>query len=714
VRRHLARLRLLPWGRIGLGTALVLVVVIAVPGLRRAASNVLSRAVLIAATPLAPDISNFDSLPRTTRIVAADGSVLVELRGDQRIEPVPLKALPRHVSHAVLAAEDERFYQHSGVDPMAIGRAILRNAETRNTQGGSTITQQLAKLNYTSSERTFLRKFREVLYASKLEDKFSKDELLERYLNQVYFGDGNYGIATAAHAYFGVSPGKLTPAQAATLAGKIRAPGELDPRKNAAAVKERRDAVLENMHGNGWLTERQLREATRTPVEVVPEQPSGTAGARAPHFVEFVKREASKLDVLGGSEQSRRRQLFTGGYSIETTLDPKAFDAAAAAAAERLAEPGDPAVAVVSVAPGDGAIRALFGGANFDERKFDVASQARRQPGSAFKPFVYLAALRAGIDPRSIFDAASPKTLTWKGETFTVDNYEGATTGMATVEDAMVHSINVVFAQLGLQVGPANVVAAAEDAGIADGMKAVPSVNLGGSDPGVTPLEMAAAYATFAAKGVYAEPYAIARIKDRDGRVVYTREPKTTTAYDKNEVGVLNAVLQRVVNEGTGRAAAIGRPLAGKTGTTSNYTNAWFIGYVPQLATAVWVGHVEGEVPMNDVHGRRVAGGTFPAQIFGTMMRAALAGVGVETLFTASPDGLGLQAITTTVPLMVGLFATTTLSSTTSTTAVEATSTTTETTTTQPPETTTSTSAEPTTTAPPETTTTAPPQGGGD
>jgi penicillin-binding protein 1A len=619
----------------------VLAVVAAVPVLRQAADDVVSGAIFLATSPFAPDVSGFSVAPQGTKVLAADGSLLVELDGGQRVQPVKLADLPPHVRNAVLAAEDARFYRHPGVDALALARAAFNNLRGGSEQGGSTITQQLAKINYTHRQRTIFRKLKEVLYAAQLERHFSKDELLQRYVNQVYFGEGAYGISAAAQEFFGVAPGRLTPAQAALLAGKIHSPEGLDPRKDPAAVQERRDHVLHLMHDHGWLAAADLDAALAEPVKLAPPQPA--AGARAPHFVELVKREATGLDVFGGSPQVRSTHLFTGGFTIETTLDPRAFDAAAAAVKAQLGAPGDPGAAVVGVAPGDGAIRNLFGGLDFGKSQFDVASQGHRQPGSSFKPFVYLASLRQKVDPRSTFDSASPKTVPCDGQDVTVHNYEGEGGGQITVDDALARSVNVVFTQLACKVGIPKVVDAARDAGISEPIKPVPAVALGGLSQGVTPLEMAAAYATFAAKGTYAEPYAIARIKDRDGAVLYTHQKRTHQAFSDNEAGVLTAAMEQVVQRGTGTGAAIGRPLAGKTGTTENYGNAWFVGFVPQVATAVWVGHLEGDVPMTNVHGRSVAGGTFPASIFAATMRAELAGQASLPLFTASPDSLDLH-----------------------------------------------------------------------
>ena len=729
-RTRAARLRSIPWRRAALAVVVAVVVIGLVPPLRRAVAVVSSKAVLFALSPLAPSLGGFEGLAQGSRVLAADGTVLADLDGAQRREPVKLAALPRHVTQAVLAAEDANFYDHGGVDPSAVFRAVVRNAQG-GRQGGSTITQQLAKLNFTRSERTFMRKLREVQYAVRLEKTYSKDELLERYLNQVYFGDGAYGLAAAAQSFFATPPERLSPAQAATLAGKIKAPEALDPRVAAERVQARRDQVLRSMAGHGWLRAAELRDALSTQLEIAPAAPDK---GLAPYFVEYVKREVAGLSELGGSPESRTKRLFTGGLTIKTTLDLKALDAATKAVQAALPDPTDPDAAVVGIVPGDGAIRVLVGGRSFQERKFDLATQGRRQPGSSFKPYVYLAAVAQGIDPRSTFDASSPRELDYQGERYKVDNYEGSGSGRADLDNAMAQSINTVFAQLILEVGPADVRRVADQLGIADvaeNVGARPAIALGGLRRGVTPLEQAAAFATFAAKGLYAKPYAITEILDREGRQVLRHRPRTEQVFGAQEVGVLNAALERVISDGTGRAADIGRPEAGKTGTTQNYGDAWFVGFVPQLATAVWVGHPDRVTPMTDVHGRRVTGGSFPAEIWAATTRQAVAGLPSQKVFTASPDSLGLKRLGQRPPAgSAGIPSNSSVSSTTTTTTSQATGltvppqsgvlpttpttvaprpTTTSTTATGPRQTTPSTAPIPTTTSSFVTTTTPPP-----
>jgi penicillin-binding protein 1A len=646
------RVKTWPWLAIGGGLFACLVLIAVVAPLRRVVANVTSRVILVVASPLAPGIQGFDDLPDASKVVARDGAD-VGLLGTEQRDPVRLGQLPPHVVHAVLAAEDADFYSHSGVDPSAVFRAMVNSARGQ-TQGGSTITQQLAKLNYVGSNQTFLRKFKEVLYASKLESKYSKDQLLERYINQVYFGEGTYGIALASQTYFGVPAEKLTPAQAAMLAGKIRSPNGLDPYKDPATVQSRRDQVLRNMGKHRWLGGAELESALSSPLGVGPRRTTGRgvgSASKAPDFVAFVGREAAKIDALGSTEDARRKQAFTGGYTIETTVDLKATDAAVESVKALLGAADDPTTAIASVEPGNGAIRVLFGGLD-PNLEFDPASQGRRQPGSSFKPYVYLAMLKAGIDPRSQFDSSSPQTVRCNNASWTVNNFEGEGRGMIDVDEALTRSVNVVFAQVMAKVGPGAVRDVATKAGI-PAQALTPSecaMALGGLREGVSPLEQASGFATFAAKGVAAEPYAIVRIKDRRGNVVYERKPKTTQAFRDKEAGVVNAALKRVVEGGTGTAAAIGRPVAGKTGTRENFGNAWFVGYTPQLSTAVWVGRPEGDTPMRGVHGINVTGGSFPARIFSRYMKAALAGVPATDLYTASVDDLGLKSTVSTAP----------------------------------------------------------------
>lgn len=642
---HLPDWRGLRWRRILAAVAVFLVLTALVAPLRRAVALVIGDVVLFVATPFAPKTADFSKLPGATQLVAADGSVIGDLGTDglRRTEPVALAALPDRVKNAVLAAEDKDFYHHGGVDPRGITRAFFHTLQGE-TQGGSTITQQLAKLNYTAGERTLFRKVRETLYASKLERRYTKDELLERYINQVYFGDGAYGLASAARVFFGTTVDQLTASQAAVLAGKIRAPEYLDPSTAMRDVTRRRNQVLVNMERQDWLTKAEYDAAIAEPIAVVPRVPVGHGPAS--HFISYLEREAKTINALGGDPDTRAAQLFTGNYVIQTTLDPKINEATRASVQKRLGESGDPTTAAATVVPGDGAIRSLFGGLNFETTQFDMSSMGGRQAGSSFKPFVYMAMLRAGIDPRSTVNGSSGRVIDCYGDK-PVDNYAGENAGsVVDIDEALVHSVNVAFVELGCEVGVREVVKTARDDGIPDdATSAQGAVFLGGLDgKGVNALQMASAFATFGAGGVYAQPYSIAKISDRDGRVIYEHSRQTKRVFSVDQVGVINRPLQGVVQEGTGVAAKIGRPVAGKTGTTQNNVDAWFIGYTPDLATSVWVGYAQPK-PMRNVHGRAVTGGSFPAQIFSDVMRAGHQGMKVRSLPTIDPDHLNLRKI---------------------------------------------------------------------
>ncbi|HET9772976.1 MAG TPA: transglycosylase domain-containing protein [Acidimicrobiia bacterium] len=628
--------------RVTAASIVVGMVVAALPPLREAVLYGATAAVLRTAERWGPDVPPFAELSADTRIVAADGRLLATLQEEHR-RPLRLADVPVPVRRAVLAAEDENFYRHSGVDPLGLARAAWRNLRG-GSQGGSTLTQQLAKTNFTAGARTFDRKAEEALIAGELERRHTKDELLERYLNQVYFGERAYGLDAAARTFFDVDPARLSVAQAATLAGKLRAPDGLDPRTDPTAVLRRRDSVLANMAQEGWLTDGELAAARAEPLTLAPPRPvPGTD--LAPHFVELVKREAQTLKALGDDAATRLARLAFGGYRVETTLDPAAFEATVEAARGHLGRPGDPRVAAATVEPGTGAIRSVYGGPDFASHQFDQASLGSRQPGSAFKPFVYLAALRAGIDPRSTFNGRSDRRIKCYGDRRVHNAGNRSAWGRIDVDRALVQSVNVVFVDLGCEVGVESVLQAATDAGIPEGAtEAQGAVFLGGLDRGVSALTMAAAYATFASGGVYAEPYAIARIVDRRGDVVYEREPVRRQAFRPEEVGVLNRILQQVVTSGTGRGADIGRPVAGKTGTSEDHGDAWFVGFVPQLSTAVWVGY-EPRRPMWQVRGRAVSGGSFPAVIFAAVMHRALEGTPARPILTAEPDQLDLRRL---------------------------------------------------------------------
>jgi penicillin-binding protein 1A len=565
-----------------------------------------------------------------SQIRASDGTLLATLFEENRFS-IGADEIPQVVRDAVVSTEDAKFWHHSGVDAEAIARAAITNWTHGTTvQGGSTITQQLAKMMYfPDGERTFRVKLSEARLALRLEREHNKQEILAMYLNRAYFGSGAYGIAAAAETYFHTKPLKLTLAQAAMLAGMIRSPESLNPFDEPQKTIERRAFVLSRMRQEGKITREQETAAAKEPLGLTKRRPPlGTL--RHNYFVEFVKQQVLADPAFGETEAERAQALFRGGLQITTTLDSHLQQYAENAVANVLNHPGDPDAALVAIDPKTGAVRAMAGGRNFDTEQFNLAYQARRQPGSAFKPFVLTAALEQGIRPDKRY-ASSPTTLhygpgnalTWK-----VNNYDGRGRGFITLREGMIASVNGVYARLVLDVGPSNVVDVAHRAGITSELDAFPSIALGGLRVGVSPFQMANAYATFANLGVRMPGHGVAKAVDADGKTVFDETSlKGVQAIDPGVAYTINDVLQDVVRKGTGRRAAIGRPMAGKTGTTQEYHDAWFIGYTPDLVTAVWVGYRKAQISMRNVRGITVVGGSFPSQIYKAFATRALADV---------------------------------------------------------------------------------------
>ncbi|MDO9557268.1 MAG: PBP1A family penicillin-binding protein [Coriobacteriia bacterium] len=564
-----------------------------------------------------PDISadaRMISTPRTSFVYAADGSEIATWHGEQDRTIVLYDDIPQSLVDAVVAIEDERFYTHNGVDLEAIVRALKVNAEAGTyAQGGSTITQQVVKLLFTDGKRTMTRKIREALLAFQLETKADKQEVLETYLNLVYFGDGAYGVESAAQHYFGKSVSALTLADSATLAAVIRSPGRYSPVDDPEATQERRDLVLAKMRELGYITadERRLAQA-----EELVTAPSGEPSESAPYFVEYVKQVL--IDRLGSE------MVFQGGLRVYTTLDPAVQQKAESAADAILGNSDDPSVALVCINHRNGDILAMVGGRDFTEDKFNLATQGRRQPGSAFKPFVLVTALENGIKPGDVFSAA-PYTVQVKDGTWNVQNYENTITGGSlTLSAATNWSVNAVYARLIIRLGPEKVVETAKAMGITSSLEPNPAIALGGLTTGVSPLEMASAYGTIANDGVHAEPSAIIRVTGDDGALVFEPERAVERAVPEDVARTASLMLHDVMETGTGQAARIPAWSAGKTGTTQGYRDAWFVGYSGDMVTAVWVGHPEGQIPMTNVRGIRVTGGSFPAMIWKRFMEQAL------------------------------------------------------------------------------------------
>jgi penicillin-binding protein 1A len=562
---------------------------------------------------------------RSTRILDRNGKLITTLYADQNRQYVTLAQIPKVLQEAVIATEDQRFYEHAGVDPVGMLRAlwvdILAGADV---QGGSTITQQYAKQAFVGTERTLQRKIQEALLAYRLEQYYSKDKILEMYLNTIYFGHGAYGVQTAAQTYFGTSVRNLTVAQAAMIAGVIKSPGLYSPYIDPTAAKNRRDTVLGQMHAQGYIDDAMYATAVANPIK--------TAGLKtpsviAPYFVDYLKQDL----VNRFGEQA----VYRGGLTVTTTLDLTMQKAAEKAVASNLNRAGDPSAALVAIDPATGEIRAMVGGRDYATQQFNVATQGHRQPGSSFKPFVLVTALQDGISPEATFNAQSTTLRIPGGQTWQVAG-EAGYRGPMRLRIAMMHSINPVFAQLILKVGADRVVRTADTMGITTKITPVPAVALGGMAEGVTPLEMASAYGTLADNGVHATPIDVLKVTDKDGNVVYTATPVVKQVIDPAIAYLTTDILKGVITGGTGTAANIGRPAAGKTGTTQKNSDAWFVGYTPALVASVWVGYAGSTKPMTSVHGIAVYGGSFPAHIWATFMKAALKGT-PATQFTRPP-----------------------------------------------------------------------------
>ena len=579
---------------------------------------------LVASEPLLSGLARFTvgddvrtelpPLAQTSVVVAGEGSTLGVVEEEHR-ELVDADALPDHVRATVLAAEDHRFPGHEGYDLEGLARATLTNARAGEVeQGGSTITQQLAKLNFTGGEHSIGRKVEELLYAVRLEDELSKGQLLERYLNQVYFGNGAHGIAAAAEEYFAVEPEDLTVGQAALLAGIIQAPNALDPRQDPEDARRRRDAVLARAADEGLITRAAARQAAAAPVGVAPPSPRPRSGP----VLDAVRAEVRTIEALGPTPEARLERLATGGLRVETTLDPGLQQTVTATVDAAFADGSGATAAVAAVDPTSGAIRAL-GSGHGAAGGFDLARQGRRQPGSTFKPLTAVAALERGLDPRQRLVGNGPIELDHGGpEPWRVDNFEGSDAGAVDLRTALRRSVNTAFAQLGVAVGEAAIADVAErvgvdvDAALGAPDQRGPSVALGGVTHGVTPLELASAYAAVADAGVATDPYLVQRIVDRDGEVVYEREVEPRQVIDPAVAGTIRSMLGDALASGTGRAARIaGVEAFGKTGTSQDGADAWFVGSTTNLTTAVWVGHPGGRVPMPEA-----TGGTLAAPIW--------------------------------------------------------------------------------------------------
>ena len=602
-------------------------------------------------------MASIPAVAETSRIYAADGTLVTSLHGEENREVVPLSRIPKALQDAVVAIEDERFWSHRGVDLRAVARAAAANtAEGRVVEGGSTITQQYVKNELLDTEKTAQRKLREASLAYNLEERASKGRILELYLNSIYLGNGAYGVEAAAHQYFGVPVENLSLAQSALLAGIIYAPNDADPYDHPDVATRRRGLVLDKMADLGMADRAATEAASLEPLRLHTKPTSERYPA--PYFVERVKRFVLDDERFGATPKARRDLLFAGGLEVHTTLDLTRQAQAEDAVSRVLTDPArDPEAAVVTLEPNTGYVRALVGGRGFfdggAQGKFDLATQGARPAGSAFKPFVLAAALQQGIPLGRVFDAPRQMTiaLNRSQSPWQVENYEGSGGGRMTLRDATVHSINTVYAQLILQVGPSRAVDLATRMGITTPLQPLPSAVLGTND--VRPLDMAAAFGTFANRGIAVPPTFVTKIVGRDGAVLYQHRHSEKRVLDERLADTEVAVLRQVVDRGTGVAARIGRPAAGKTGTGQQWRDAWFVGFTPELATAVWVGFPEAQRSMVPPATRtRVTGGSWPARIWQLLMSSALAAtpVGEFPFPTAAqagedPDEVPLQGV---------------------------------------------------------------------
>jgi penicillin-binding protein 1A len=557
--------------------------------------------------------ASLDATPplQTVFLYDRDGRSLGQIRAEENRVVVPLSDIPKMVQDAFVAVEDARFWSHVGVDPLAIGRALVSNAQGRR-QGASTITQQLAKNQRVGGKRTIWSKVAEAITAIRLERRYPKKAILEAYLNSIYLGSGAYGVEAASRVYFGHGVKRITLAEAALLAGVTAAPQAYSPRVNRKAARDRRDYALVRMWEQGRITAQQRDAALDEPIRLAKAR---RVPVRSPLFVDWVR---SEIKNRFGDDV-----LYRGGLKVRTSLDLDIQRAAEAAVADILGRPGDPDAAVVALDVATGQVRAMVGGRSPRPGDFNLATRARRQAGSAFKPFVLATALDEGFSLNKSYRAPGSMRVRFGEQVWPVRNFDRRSHGWLSLRSATAGSVNTVFAQLIRDVGPDRVAELAHELGINSRLSAVPSLALGTS--GVNALEMASAYATFANNGRYLSPTGISWVKDGRGDLIYgDRERRGKRAISGDVAADVREALRAVVTRGTGRTVGRrGVDVFGKTGTTEDHRDAWFVGFSRGYAIAVWVGHRSNE-PMNRVHGIRVTGSSFPAQIFKRVLTALL------------------------------------------------------------------------------------------
>lgn len=537
-------------------------------------------------------------------ILASDGSLLAN-RGETGGRTITIREVPPYLPRAFVAIEDRRFYSHWGIDPVGIARAVMRNLSGRGVvQGGSTLTQQLAKNLFLTPDRTASRKIQEAILALWLEQTYTKDQILELYLNRVYFGSGAYGVEAAAQKYFGKSARSVSIAEAAMLGGLVQAPSRLSPNRNPEAAEKRAQLVLAAMAEQGFVSESSAKSAMADPAEAIEKSGAGSTNFAADYVMDLLD------DFIGAVESD---------ITVLTTIDPKLQAAAEKTLVDSLnsqgAKLGVRQGAIVSMTP-DGGLKVIIGGRDYGASQFNRAATAKRQPGSAFKPFVYLAAIEKGLTPDTIRDDSPVSIKGWSPE-----NASREYRGPVTLQTALSNSLNTVAVKLAQEVTPKVVVRTAQRLGIASALQANASLALGTSE--VTPIELTTAYAAFANGGIGVVPYVISEVKTTSGKLIYRREGGGLgQVIAPQALSMMNAMMRETLLTGTGRKADIpGWEVAGKTGTTQDFHDAWFAGYSARLVTVVWLGNDDNS-PM-----KRVSGSGLPAEIWGRYMKQAHAGL---------------------------------------------------------------------------------------
>lgn len=570
--------------------------------------------------------------PPNIAILASDGSLLAN-RGDTGGANVRIRELPTYVPNAFVAIEDRRFRSHLGIDPIGIFRALFSNIVLhRSTQGGSTLTQQLAKNLFLTQERTVHRKIQEAILALWLEHKYSKNQILELYLNRVYFGSGAFGIEAAAHKYFNTDARGVTLQQAAMLAGLMKAPTKLAPNRNHAAAVDRAAQVIAAMRDEHYITEGQANLALANPAQVIRAPGAGAFNYAADYVVDTLD------DVVGAID---------GDIKVLTTVDRALEYQAELALTTELAKKGGKfgvsQGAMVAMGP-DGSIRVLIGGRDYATSQFDRAVTAKRQPGSAFKPFVYLAGVEKGMTPETVREDAPVNVHGWRPE-----NYGHEYFGSVTLTRALSQSLNTVAVRVCLEAGPKNVIAVAHRLGIASELQPNASIALGTSE--VTPLELVTAYAPFANGGIGVQPHIISRITTASGRVLYQRRSGNNgRVVASRDVAMMNTMMTETLASGTARKGGLpGWQAAGKTGTSQDYRDAWFVGYTSRLVTGVWLGNDDGSST------KKATGGSLPVDIWSRFMRQAMAGEAPSPLPYGTAHGAPQAEPTPSQPSIFGI-----------------------------------------------------------